>query len=230
MLAIIPARAGSKGLPGKNKKLFCGRPLIEWTIEAAVKSSSVSSILVSTDDEDLLGSNFVKSNVDFLVRRPKELATDESSANQYIEHSLKLALHERHFEFFCVLQPTSPLRISSDIDEIYRQVLRNKTNCGVTAVDVPHKYLPESLMEVRNGIARPTSQTLQGSNLRQFKKNSYIARNGSAVYVCRTDYFLKNKTLFDKAMSYHLMPMIRSIDIDTLEDFELAELIMKGNK
>lgn len=226
MLAIIPARAGSKGVPGKNKRLFCGKPLIEWTIDAGLNARCIDKILVSTDDSDILNNKTVKNNVHYLVSRPKALSNDSSPAEEYIWHALHSLNEEELPEYFCVLQPTSPLRLREDIDGLYEAVLTKKSNSGVTVVEVPHNFSPESLMLVEAGVVKPSLASLRSKNLRQTKAR-YFARNGAAVYICRTDYFLSKGTLFDYEMAYWEMSSLVSVDIDTEEDFIIAELIMK---
>ncbi|WP_415902805.1 cytidylyltransferase domain-containing protein [Neptuniibacter sp. QD29_5] len=226
MLAIIPARAGSKGVPGKNKRDFCGRPLIEWTIDAACSAKCVSKVLVTTDDIDIIENKNIADKVDILLKRPANISGDDAPATQYIEHALNHVSSIETFEYFCILQPTSPLRVGEDIEVLYKKVLNQKLNSGVTVVNVPHCYAPKSLMEMREEIVIPTEYNLKESNLRQEQK-SYVARNGAAVYVCKVKHFVNRKSLFAERMAYHLMPNIRSIDIDTEEDFEMAEIIMK---
>ena len=205
MLAIIPARAGSKGITNKNKRIFCGRPLIEWTIEAAKNSKSVTSIMITTDDSDLLNSKFVNDNSDFLINRPSAISSDNSPAIDYIKHALNQINEGKKFDYFCILQPTSPLREANDIDILFDKVIQSKSNCGVTVVEVPHIFSPNSLMLKNNNIVRPSNNSFFGKNLRQTKE-SYVARNGAAVYVCKVDYFKEHETLFDHEMPYHLMP------------------------
>ena len=229
MLAIIPARAGSKGIQNKNKKLFCGRPLIEWTVEIALKAKSVKRILVTSDDPDILNNAFLKKNVDYIVRRPIGLSKDSSPATTYISHAFNVLGGHYDFEYFCVLQPTSPLRISSDIDNLYEKVRLHNAATGVTVVKLPHNYTPEKIMYQRGDLLVPTDDSKYGRNLRQLSQQ-YFARNGAAVYIATKTHFDIEKSLFSSLMAFYEMPMKRSIDIDTQEDFELAELIMKARE
>lgn len=225
VLAIIPARAGSKGVPGKNKRMFCGKPLIYWTIDTALKSKAIDKIVVTTDDVDILKDQYIKENVDFVIERPKSISGDSANANEYILHvldTLERALVVKHI---CILQPTSPLRLSSDIDELYSNVKSSNLECGVTVVDVPHNFSPQSLMIEKLDYIEKCDLTSEVT-LRQ-NKEQFIARNGAAVYICKVNHFRKHTSIFDKKMASYKMPMLRSIDIDTQEDFILAELIMK---
>ena len=227
MLAIIPARAGSKGVQNKNKKLFCGRPLIEWTIEAAVNAKSVSRVLVTSNDSDILDNRYVNQNCDFVIKRPDNLAADDSPATSYVEHALNVVPGVNEIKYFSVLQPTSPLRVADDIDELFKRVSKQNFKGGVTVVDLPHNFLPRKLMTIVDNCVMPSRETKSGKNLRQDENSTYVARNGAAVYICEVEYFLQSHSLFSDRMAYWKMPFNRSIDIDSVEDFELAQLIMQ---
>lgn len=226
MLAIIPARAGSKGIKGKNRLLFCGKPLLEWTLDAAKLSKSVSEIVLTTDDVEIIENYDLKRACDYILRRPPELSSDDAPASGYIYHALtELSIEQRH-EFFCVLQPTSPLRLASDIDGLLERTVEGGFNSGVTVVKVPHNFGPESLMRQNGNYVEPLTPVGDVITLRQ-DKGGYFARNGAAVYVCRVDFFMRTESLFDRHMAYFEMPAFRSVDIDSQEDFDLAELYMR---
>lgn len=227
MLAIIPARAGSKGVLDKNKKLFCGRPLIEWSIEAALNAKSVSKILVTSNDNDILENRFVNQCCDFIIRRPDSLSSDDSPASNYIEHVFNVVPELVEIKYFSVLQPTSPLRVANDIDELFKRVSEQNFKGGVTVVDLPHNFLPHKLMKMMDGFVAPSVKTQSGANLRQAEDKIYVARNGAAVYICEAEYFIESKSLFSNRMAYWKMPFSRSIDIDTADEFDLAEIIMQ---
>lgn len=226
MFAIIPARAGSKGVPGKNRRCFDGKPLIQWSIDAAENAESIKEIAVSTDDTHILNNSTFICSCDYMLHRPSEISQDDSPATLYVSHALKESKAWERHEYFCILQPTSPLRVSEDIDILYSKVKDGGFNCGVTVVQVPHNFIPQSLMEKNGNKVEMSNDSLYSRNLRQEKK-SYVARNGAAVYICKIEHFIKNNSLFDKVMAYHEMSMLRSIDIDTEDDFKLAELIKK---
>jgi CMP-N,N'-diacetyllegionaminic acid synthase len=227
MLAIIPARAGSKGVQNKNKKIFCGRPLIEWTIEAAINAKSVSRVLLTSNDEEILDNRYVNQHCDFVIRRPDNLAADDSPAISYVEHALNVVPGLNEVKYFSVLQPTSPLRLADDIDELFKRVSEQNFKGGVTVVDLPHNFLPHKLMKITGGYVTPSSETQSGKNLRQEENLTYVARNGAAVYICEVEHFLQSHSLFSDRMAYWKMPFSRSVDIDTVEDFDLAQLIMQ---
>ncbi len=228
MLAIIPARSGSKGVVNKNRRQLHGKPLIEWTLESALYSKSVSEILVSSDDALILANSEVVLKSNYLVKRPAEFSRDNSPATEYIKHALDVVDARNNYEYFCVLQPTSPLREANDIDSLFKRVYGQGANCGVTVTEVPHNFSPESLMQLEGDMLIPSTYTLVSSNLRQ-EKRKYYARNGAAVYICRVDHFYRENSLFSERMAFWPMSMLRSIDIDDEDDFKLAGLIMMGN-
>lgn len=226
MLAIIPARAGSKGVPGKNRRDFYGKPLIQWSLDAAKEAKSIEEVVISTDDSLILNNPIFNSSCDIMLSRPNEMSQDDSPATLYIKHAIEFTKAWERHEYICILQPTSPLRVSEDIDLLYTKVIDSKLNSGVTVVQVPHNFAPQSLMEKKGDYLELCTDSLNSRNLRQEKK-SFLARNGAAVYICKIEHFIKSNSLFDKTMAYHEMSMIRSIDIDTEDDFKLAELIKK---
>lgn len=124
LLAIVPARAGSKGVPGKNKAPIKGRPLIDYTVAALEAAKSVDGILITTDDEDILRAYAGRENI-VLVRRPPELATDTATTSAAMKHALgawEAAGRDRPEAIF-LAQPTTPLRTAADIDAAYKLFL-----------------------------------------------------------------------------------------------------------
>lgn len=221
MIAIIPARGGSKGLPGKNIKLLCGKPLIAYTIEAALNAKEVSRVIVSTDDEEIAKVSLLYgAEVPFL--RPGFLATDTVMAvDNYIYTIERLATEcGKEIDEFVVLQPTSPLRISDDIDNAIR-IFHSKDADSVisyTQEQHPiswHKYVKEdgSFEDILNANI---------SN-RQGLRVSYYP-NG-AVYVFRFKVIKERKYYTEKSYAY-IMPRERSVDIDYLIDFKYAEFLL----
>lgn len=226
MIAIIPARGGSKGLPGKNIKLLNRKPLIAYTIEAALKAKEVDRVMVSTDDEEIANVSLLYgAEVPFL--RPAYLATDTAMAvDNYIYTVERLAAESgEEIDEFVVLQPTSPLRISDDIDNAIR-IFHSKNADSVisyTQEQHPvswHKYINED----------GSFENIFNANIsnRQALRISYYP-NG-AVYVFRFRMIKERKYYTEKSYAY-IMPRERSVDIDYLMDFKYAEfLLSQGNE
>jgi N-acylneuraminate cytidylyltransferase/CMP-N,N'-diacetyllegionaminic acid synthase len=227
MLAIIPARGGSKGFPKKNIQLFSGKPLIFWTIEAAIKSLSIDKIILSTDDEEIvkLCSEYKEVETPFL--RPKELAKDSSLAvDAYIYTIDKLRKdHNLLASNYIALLPTSPLRNSNDIDGAANLFRDRKADSVIACrkLDFPREWIID--LDQTQRILKPKDErTLQN---RQEQKEIYIP-NGS-IYILKHEMVKKFRTYyFDRTFAY-LMPGNRSIDIDSKEDFSYAEYLDSGN-
>lgn len=222
MLAIIPARGGSKGVPGKNIKLLNGKPLIAYTIEAALISKEITRVIVSTDDVEIAKiSKDYGADVPFL--RPGNLATDSAKSIDTYIYTLKRLQELEDYEAneFVVLQPTSPFRTSNDIDEaISLYKLRRADSvvsfCKEDHPIVWHKYLNqegriESIFqgEIRN---------------RQEERPTYYP-NG-AIFIFSKDLIDSGEYYSENSYAY-VMPRKRSVDIDSMEDFEYAEYLIK---
>lgn len=225
MIALIPARGGSKGLPGKNVRSLCGKPLIAHTIASARAAASVDRIVVSTDDP-AIAEVAVAYGAEVPFLRPAELATDTAMAvDNYIYTIGRL---EREWgmaiESFVVLQPTSPLRTGADIDGAVRLFEERRADSVVSYTPEAHpvrwhKYLDEDGRLV--DIFEPSIAN------RQEYRTSYYP-NG-AIYVFRTEVIRVRKYYTDRSFAY-VMPRCRSVDIDTLEDFRYAEFLMSEGR
>ncbi len=225
MIAIIPARGGSKGVPGKNIKLLRGKPLIAYTIEAALEAESVTEVIVSTDDEAIAKvAREYGAKVPFL--RPKELSTDNAQAIDSYIYTVERLNEEFGYKIrdFIVLLATTPLRTSKDIDDAVQMYKEKNAYSVISYVEgcspiTGFKYLNDD-----NSFEHIFPDSLAN---RQEMKEAYIP-NG-AVYVFSLN-LLKQGTYFsDKSYAY-IMPKSRSIDIDTLEDFEYAEFLLGRKK
>ena len=225
MIAIIPARAGSKGLPGKNLKLLNGKPLIVYTIEAALKAKSISRVVVSTEDIQIANvAKLAGAEVPFL--RPKNLALDESLAiDSYIFTVEKLKIKDSIIiEDIVILQPTSPLRLSDDIDEAIQMFISKKAKSVISFTKESHPIAWHKYIETDNRIISIFEEKLQN---RQEERVTFYP-NG-AIYVFNYN-FLKQQKFFSEKSYAFLMPRNRSIDIDYIEDFQYAEYLLKNKK
>lgn len=139
ILALVPARAGSKGLPGKNVRLLLNKPLIAWSIEAGLRSKYVDRVIASTDGEDIASvAGEYGADVPFL--RPAELALDSSPSIDFILHTLDwLQLHKDIYEYLVLLEPTSPLRDSEDVD-LAIEALLNQGDRADSILGVKHAH------------------------------------------------------------------------------------------
>lgn len=221
-LAIIPARSGSKGVIDKNVKLLNGKPLIAYTIEAAIDSGMFDCVYVSTDSEKYAETAIrYGAKVPFL--RSKELAGDNASSWDVIREALRRYEQiNMKFDTVALLQPTSPLRTSEDIRNAFHLYCDRHAKSVVSVCETEHSpfwtnVLPENL-SLNNFI------NIEMGRRRQELPTFY--RINGAIYIIDVVYFLNGGFLYD-ALSYaYIMPQDNSIDIDTELDFKLAKVIM----
>lgn len=223
VLIVIPARKGSKRLPGKNIKLLCGKPMISWTIEAAINARVADNIVVTTDDENILNlkSQYERLGVSF-YERDSVLASDTASTSEVLEDVLvKLESKNKSFDIVVLLQPTSPLRSHKDITaalNLFFSKGRERTVVSVCKIDHPSQWVGNVNEKGELDINVEITQRSQDYS-DEFRLNG-------AIYIARADWILKNLTLFTKKIIAFEMPRESSIDIDTLSDFEFAEHLL----
>ncbi len=224
MLALIPARGGSKGLPGKNIRPLLGKPLIAYSIEAALKAASVSRVIVSTDSDEIAEiARQYGAEVPFL--RPAELATDAAEAlDNYVYTINRLSAEGKApIEEFIVLLPTAPLRLAADIDAAVALFAAKQADFVISYFEAPHPVQWYRFID-DDGVIRAVMP--EGDNLanRQNERVSYLP-NG-AIYVFKLDLLIKQRTYYSDKTFPYIMPPDRSVDIDNLFDFELAEFLL----
>jgi CMP-N-acetylneuraminic acid synthetase len=219
VLAVIPARAGSKGLPGKNFLTFCGKPLIQWTLEAAIEVQEISLVVVTSDDERVL--ELARSLGITAHRRSPELSGDLSQASDVIADVIATF---PGYENLIYLQPTSPLRGQVHITEALK-----KFNLGsqIPVISVVEVTQPPEWMFTLNIEGRLESYLASEEMRRQDTQLRYIP-NG-AIYISSIESLRNNQFVFSKTNSLpYVMDAKTSIDIDNKFDFELAAWIMNN--
>jgi CMP-N,N'-diacetyllegionaminic acid synthase len=215
VLAIIPARGGSKGLPRKNVTDLRGRPLIAWSIQAAKSCELIDRVVVSTEDS-AIAAVAQKYGADVPFMRPPELAADDTPILDVVRHAIK----ELSFQGSVVLlQPTSPLRTSLDINNALQiHFTRNDNVVSVTKT----KFHPSWILNIVHD--RIVSNNI--ADRRQIGGDRFVP-NG-AIYISRTEHIEVSRPFFEDAVPY-VMPMNRSIDIDTLFDLFIAKCVLEAN-
>lgn len=211
--AIIPARGGSKAIPQKNIKLLCGKPLIAYTIEEAKKSKYISSIIVSTDDNEI--KNVALKYGAKIHNRSPDTAKDDSPSEDALLECINSMPKQPDILVF--LQCTSPFTTIKDIDGTIEKLIAEQADCAF-AVTPFHYFL---WSEDGNGI----NHDKRIRNLRQNKKPQYL--EAGSVYVMKTNGFIKHKHRFFGKVSLYIMPKDRVFEIDEPWDFELAQIIME---
>lgn len=223
MLVVIPARGGSKGIPRKNLQELGGRPLISWTIQAALTSQSVDRVIVSTEDERIADvARAWGADTPFL--RPDELARDSTQSVPVVTHALNWLLTQQaqQFEYVMLIQPTSPFVNSEDIEAAHGiAVARHAETVISVFASHAHPYFAKRIGD--DGRLENFGPWKPESGRRQDLPYAY-ALNG-AIYLARTDVLLDRQS-FNTDQTYgYVMPPERSLDIDTPWDLHLARLV-----
>ena len=221
VLALIPARGGSKGLPRKNILSFSGKPLIAHSIAQANKSKYIDKLILSSEDEEII--NISKNyEIDIPFVRPKSLSEDAVSGLDVVLHSVENIVG---YDLVVLLQPTSPLRTTEDIDKCIEKLISKNVNACVSVVETSKSpYWMFELNEHENFI--PVIKNVPLVSIRQNLPSTY-AING-AVYVAKIDWFIKKKEFITDETIAYVMPKERSVDIDTKEDFLYAQYLKQN--
>ncbi|TAN45249.1 MAG: acylneuraminate cytidylyltransferase family protein [Nitrospirae bacterium] len=219
--AFIPARGGSKGIPKKNLALLNGKPLIQYTIEAAKKSRYINDIFVSSDDSEIIG--FCESvGVSVPYRRPEELATDSSSIVDTLMHALDWMGKRKELPYvIMLLQPTSPLRTANNIDEAVELFVSD----GAESLISVHRMVehPYECLKVAAGgweyLVRPEKEAFR----RQDYNEDFYYING-AIYIVKTDFFIREKKfVLENRTKLYIMPPEKGVDVDDALGLKKAE-------
>jgi CMP-N,N'-diacetyllegionaminic acid synthase len=217
---IIPAKEKSSGLKNKNIKLFNKKPLIYWTIKAAKKSKKLKNFLITSDSNKILNIS-KKYKAKILHLRPKHLALPQTLMIDVVRYYYK---YYQNYDAIVILQPTSPLRDSEDIDKACSIFERAGSDSLVAVKKLEHTSNPEQIFSLKKSQLKYLRNSPKQKFIRQKKKNYYVS-NGSAVYITK----IKNlsKFIIGGKISAYVMPKYKSIDIDDGDDFKAAEVLSK---
>lgn len=228
-MAVIPARGGSKGIPRKNVLPLAGRPLIEWTIRAAREANTeFDAIIVSTDNDEIAEvARAAGAQVPF--QRPADLATDEASTLAVLQHAVDWMEQERQqpFEWILTLQPTSPLRQAQDVDAVIGLAERYDSDCDsvISVVERSGEH-PRLAKYQKDGYLVPfVGESLEG--VRRQDCHPPALFNNGALYLTRRNVLMDGGQILGQKAVPYVMPVERSIDIDSPVDFKLADLLLK---
>lgn len=226
ILAIIPARGGSKGLPGKNIRELCGKPLIAWTIGKARKSKFLDVVLVSTDSPEI--ANIARRyGADVPFMRPAELATDHASSQEVVRHALSYfrTTEGREFDYTVLLEPTSPLREDDDIDRMV-EALDNRADEFDAIVSVGQVIEHPSIMKRLVGDrVEPFCPELAQTARRQDYAPAYFPFG--VAYIVKTLALLEENTFYTRRCMGFLINRYQNYEIDDIYDFLCVESVMK---
>ena len=220
ILAVIPARGQSKRLPRKNILDLNGKPLIVWSINAGLESKYIDKVVVTSDDKEIIQiSNGYRVDV---IKRPDNLANDTATTFDALKHVIE---NSDKFDYIILLQATSPLRTSKHIDEAIELLESKKANAIVSVCEMSHTPLWSNTLPENGSMKKFLGENI--INKRSQDLETYYRLNG-AIYICRTDLLLINKSFFIRDNIYaYKMKRIDSIDIDESIDFIIAKSIMK---
>ncbi len=218
ILAIIPARGGSKGIPRKNVKAICGKPMITYTIEAAKGCKYIDKVIVSTDDEEIADIS-MRAGAIVPFNRPEELATDDAKTIDVVLHAVEFYEQKGdHYDIIVVLQPTSPLRTAEDIKRSIEYFMRKGEKSLVSVSEVSeHPVLMRQFGE-KNRLVNLLDEN---STIKRQDMKRYYRVNG-AIYINSVNDLNENTSLNDNEMGY-VLAKDHGVDIDVPEDVVLAE-------
>lgn len=225
ILAIIPARGGSKGIPHKNIKDLNGKPLIAYSIEEAIKSRYIDKLIVSTEDEEIAAiSKKIGVEVPFL--RPKELSEDNTPGIDPILHAVKWLQDKGYnFDYVMCLQCTSPFRKHSQIDKAIEMLIEKDADSIVSVCE--SEITPYWMKKIENGKLKDfLNQDIFYARRQDAPK---VYRLNGAIYLAKTQILLDVKNWYTKNTLPYVMDKMSSVDIDNILDFKFAEFLMKEN-
>jgi CMP-N,N'-diacetyllegionaminic acid synthase len=226
LLAIIPARGGSKRLPRKNILYLEGKPLIAWTIKAALKSKYIDRVVVSTDDDEIAEIS-KKYGADVPFIRPDELSTDEASSVDTIIYTLdKLKQQNDNYHYIVLLQPTSPLRTYKHINNAVKIMQGSKALSVISVAEATHNSIWCNQLGDNNDLSEFINLGYKNKRSQDLPKQYCL--NG-AIYLCEVSSFIKQHGFFleNRCCAFE-MDKESSIDIDDKIDFQLAEVLINN--
>jgi N-acylneuraminate cytidylyltransferase len=223
-LCLIPARAGSKGVPGKNTKPLNGTPLLEYTFQSALRANSFDRIIISTDDPQAAQTAY-DYNVDVPFLRPGYLAKDNTPTFDVVHHAVKFFEQiGEHYDLVCLLQPTCPFRNEGFIDQCIEHLLESGADSLCSVTKIPHQYNPHWAFEPdEKGYLKIATGEATLITSRQKLPDAFV-RDGS-VYIFKTDVILNQKSLYGNNITYLESDNQWHVNIDTKDDWYKAEMI-----
>lgn len=225
-IAIITARSGSKGILDKNIKELHGKPLIAYTIEAAIRSECFDTVMVSTDSQ-MYADLSAKYGAEVPFLRSEDLASDlASSADVLLEVLNEYGKIGKTYDSACLLQPTSPLRNAQDIINAYDIYTQKKAFSVVSVTELEHPIAWCGRLGKDDSLKGFIPRVSEGR--RQIQEKAY--RPNGAMYVFDIKQFIEDQYLYREGSYAYIMPMERSVDIDTEFDFRFAEFLMENNQ
>ena len=225
IIAIIPARGGSKGLPHKHVLPLANKPLIAYTIEAALQSKKINRVIVTTDDKQI--ADISRNYGSEVIIRSHDLSNDSTPTEPVIKHVVNLLDTSNYKpDIIVTLQPTSPLRTPQQIDDALSIILSNNVDSVIGLKEV--KEHPYKMKKIENNYVIPFLQIKLRNNRRQDMPVLY--KENGAIYITKYDLLMNENKLIGEYVKPFIMSDETSIDIDTLLDFKVVECLMESKK
>lgn len=227
VIAIIPARGGSKGLPGKNIKELCGKPLIAWSIEAGLGCQYIDELMVTTDSEEIARiARLYGASVPFL--RPAELASDTATSFDAIKHTIDFYESDLHkqFDYVILLEPTSPLREKGDIDRMIEKIISMEDQFdAIVSLGEVHEH-PSIMKRIVGNEIAPFCKELLMTTRRQDNEIAYFPHG--VAYIIKSKTLLEEKSFYPRRTTHRIIKRYQCHEIDDIYDFLAIENIMKN--
>jgi CMP-N,N'-diacetyllegionaminic acid synthase len=227
VVGIIPARAGSKGIPGKNTRLLKGEPLVAHAIKSALGTELLDRVVVTTESEEI--ARIARSyGAETPFMRPEHLATDEAAMRDVLVHAVEtLESQGETIDIVVLLQPTAPLRKPAHVSQALELLVETGADSVVSVVEVPLHYVPHFVMKIESDRLRFFLREGEKVTRRQDAPRAY-SRNGT-VYATRRDVLIDQKSIYGEDCRPMIMEHSDSVNLDTEEDWEEAEAALGGN-
>lgn len=226
VLAIIPARSGSKGLPGKNIKTLCGKPLVAWSIEAGLACKYIDEVMVTTDSKET-AEIALKFGASVPFIRPIDLATDGATSIDTVKHAITFykKVQGKTFDYIVLLEPTSPLREYGDLDSMLETVVLSENDFdAIISLGLAREY-PSIMKKLVGRYVLPLNRETPPIARRQDNEATYFPYG--VAYIVKTTTLLAEETFHPERTTFHLLKREQCIEIDDLQDFLEVERIMK---
>lgn len=226
ILGVIPARGGSKGLPGKNVRPLCGKPLIAWSVEAGLASQYIDEVMVTTDSDDIAGiARSLGASVPFI--RPSGLASDRSTSFDVVKHTIDFYETElgKSFDYIALLEPTSPLREKGDIDGMLEKMIATEDRYDAIVSLGEVREHPSIMKKLSGNNIEPFYKDVAMTARRQDNEAAYFPYG--VAYIVKTNTLLEEESFYPRRTTYGMIKRYQCYEIDDIYDFLAIEGIMK---
>jgi N-acylneuraminate cytidylyltransferase/CMP-N,N'-diacetyllegionaminic acid synthase len=226
VLGLILARSGSKGLPAKNTMMLGGKPLLAWSVEAAIKSSFVTDVIISTDSVDI-ATTAAEYGAEVPFIRPDHLSTDTSTSADAVAHAIEfLQERNRHYDYVILLEPTSPLRDFADIDEAFIALLESGGSSLVSVCRASTTHPAFMFNMGAENILSPYESSRPIGSIRRQDVDEVYYPEGS-IYISSIETFEKEHSFYHRGTQGFEVPRWKALEIDEALDFLLVQAVMR---